>query len=60
MQKQNKREIIYSLNIADIQTVAEQEMGRELTQEEIDKIKDTIAEKIKWYDAIAEAIHQNM
>jgi len=58
MKNQNNDEIIYSLNIADIQTVAQQEIGRDLTHKEIEKIKDSIATKIDWYDAISDAINQ--
>ena len=54
----NNNEIVYSLNIEDIQTVATQEIERELTDDEVEKIKDLIAEKISWYDAIAEAIDE--
>jgi len=52
----DKSDIIYSLNIEDIQTVAVQEMDRELTDNEIKKIKDLIGEKINWYDAILNTI----
>ena len=60
MKNQNKEEIIYSLNITDIQTVAEQEIERELTNNEIEKIKDSIAEKIDWYGAIADSISEKI
>ncbi len=50
--------IFYSLNINDIQTVANQEIDRELTESEIENIKDLIAEKIIWYDVIANAISE--
>jgi hypothetical protein len=52
----NKHEIVYSLNIEDIQTVATQEIGRELAKDEIDKVKDLIGEYINWYDAILNSI----
>lgn len=51
-------QIIYSLTIKDIQTVANQEIERDLSPDEIEKITDAIAEKINWYDAIADSIHQ--
>lgn len=51
-----KNEIIYSLNTEDVQTVAHQVLERDLTQEEIERIKDTIAEKMNWFDAIEGAI----
>ncbi len=56
MKNQNNKEIIYSLIIEDVQTVAQQEIERELTPKEIENIKDSIAEKIPWYDAISDAI----
>jgi hypothetical protein len=52
----DKNDIVYSLNIEDIQTVAIQEMDRELTDDEIEKVKDLIGEKINWYDAILNSI----
>ncbi len=60
MENQNKEEIIYSLDITDIQTVAEQEIERELTINEIEKIKDLIAEKIDWYGTIADSISEKI
>ena len=60
MENQNKEEIIYSLDITDIQTVAEQEIERELTINEIEKIKDIIAEKIDWYGTIADSISEKI
>ena len=50
--------IIYSLNEEDIQTVAFQEIERNLSPEEIKKIKNSLAEKINWYDAIADSINE--
>jgi hypothetical protein len=56
----NLEEIVYSLNIEDVQTVAVQEIDRELTEEEIEKIKDAIGEKINWYDAILDSIYDKI
>jgi len=55
-----KKQIIYSLTVEDIQTVAEQELERELSTEEIKKITEVIPEKINWYDAIANAINEKI
>ena len=52
--------IIYSLNVGDIQTVALQEIERNLTPEEIEKIKYPIADKINWFDAIANSINEKL
>lgn len=51
-------QIIYSLTVEDIQTVATREIKRNLSQDEIKKITDAIAEKINWYDAISDSIYQ--
>lgn len=53
---EEKNNIVYSLNIEDIQTVAIQEIDRELTEDEIEKVKDLIGEKINWYEAILNSI----
>lgn len=52
--------IVYQLTIEDIQAVSEQEINRQLSQIEIDSVKDGIAENINWYDAIAGSIQKNM
>ena len=52
------QEIVYQLIIEDIQNVALQELDRELTYQEIQKLIDPIAENIPWYDAIARAINE--
>lgn len=52
--------IIYSLNVEDIQTVALQEIERNLSPEEIEKIKTSIADKMNWYDAIADSIDEKL
>jgi hypothetical protein len=56
----NPKKIIYSINIGDIQNVANDELGRDLTSEEIKLIEPAIGDKIKWYDIIEEAINQNI
>lgn len=52
----DKSDIIYSLNIEDIQMVALQEFDRALTEDEIEQIKDLISKKINWYDTILNSI----
>lgn len=58
--KMKDDKIIYSLNEEDIQTVALQELERNLSSQEIEKIKTSIAEKINWYEAIADSINENI
>jgi len=52
--------IIYQLTVEDIQTVASQEIGRVLTKDEIKYIKDAIADRIDWYNVIANTINENL
>lgn len=53
-----EQKIIYSLNEADIQTVSFQELGRELTSEEIQKIIPLIESNMNWYEVIADSINE--
>ena len=54
------KNIIYYLTVEDIQTVALQELERNLLPDEINKIKEAIAEKINWYDAISNSINEKL
>lgn len=44
--------IVYSLNIEDVQNVAEEELGRELTEKELKIVEDKVGDYIDWYSAI--------
>jgi len=44
--------IIYSINIEDVQNVAEEELGRELTEKELKIVEDKVGDYIDWYSAI--------
>jgi hypothetical protein len=57
---ENKDDIIYSLNIEDIQKVALQEIDRELNENEIEQVKDSIQEKIDWYGVILDSINEKI
>jgi hypothetical protein len=50
----DRQAIIYSLNIEDIQTVALEELGREMTGDKINRITDVIS------NAIMEKINQHL
>ena len=52
-----KDKIIYSLSVADIQTVALEELDRELNRKEIKEVENHIGKYIDWYDAISNAIN---
>ncbi len=48
--------IVYSINVEDIQTVANEELDRDLDSDEIKLIEDEIGDCIVWYDIIADLI----
>jgi hypothetical protein len=58
-----KDRIIYSVSVADVQEVADQLLGRELTPEELKLVEDRVDDYISytsWYDAIALAINEKI
>ena len=50
--------IIYSINVEDLQNVAEQELDRELTDKEIELIEKRLGDYVDWYEAITSAINE--
>ncbi|MEW6740247.1 MAG: hypothetical protein ACOYU2_10770 [Nitrospirota bacterium] len=52
--------IIYSINIEDVQTVAEEELGRKLNRNELKIVEDKIGDYIDWHEAILAAINENI
>jgi hypothetical protein len=60
MGKMRNNKIIFSINVEDIQTVATEVYGRELTEEEVKKIIDPIGGRIGWYEAIEDAISSHL
>jgi hypothetical protein len=56
----NSDEIVYQLTVRDIQTVAYNELGRELTTTEVKLLQDKIGNHINWYDTISNAITFNI
>ncbi len=53
-------ELIYSLNEEDAQTVAMEVLDRGLSSDEMSALKDKIAEKINWFDAISNTLLEIM
>lgn len=60
MVTENFDKVIYQLTIEDLQRVALDTLGRELTATEITLIEEKFAENINWYDAIQSAINENI
>ena len=55
-----KDKVIYKLTTEGVQTVAEEELGRKLTSQEIEKITEAIGDRIPWYDTIQYAIKDKL
>ena len=53
-----KDRIVYSISVADIQDVADEELERELTPEEVKWVENRVGDYISWYDAIALTINE--
>ena len=45
----DREKIIYSINIEDIQNVADQELVRELTENELKIVENKLGDYIDWY-----------
>lgn len=56
----NTSKIVFSINIEDVQNVAEEELGRKLTNKELKIIEDKIGEYIDWYSAIDMAMQNEI
>ena len=48
--------LFYSINIEDVQNVAEQELERQPTEEELRLVEDKVGDYINWYESILNAI----
>lgn len=53
----NKEKIIYSINIEDVQNVAAEKLGRELTEKEVNFVEDKLGDYIDWHNSICLALN---
>jgi hypothetical protein len=53
-----KNKLLYSLSVEDIQLVAQAEMGRNLSHEEIRNLIPLIEKKINWYEVIENSLNE--
>ncbi len=52
MKNRSDNKKIYSINVSDVQGVAEENFGRRLTKEELKIVEDKIGDYFNWYDSI--------
>jgi hypothetical protein len=55
-----KNKIIYSINIEDVQNVAQQELGRDLTDKELKIVEDKIGDQFDWFEGIVSVIEMHI
>ena len=60
MKTQAGEEIVYGINIDDIQEVSMQVLERPLTDEEIALVKESVGDYIDWFQAIENAIQKHI
>lgn len=58
MKKDENERIVYSLNVYDLQEVANQVLERDLTKDEIDLVERSLPGYIDWTQAIANSIYE--
>lgn len=56
MKNKKAERIAYSINITDIQEVAEDVLDRRLTKSEIDSVAKSLGDHIDWFQAVWNAI----
>ena len=58
MENDSDERIIYSINVADIQEVANEVLERRLTMDEIVLVKESVGDYIDWFQAIENSIRE--
>jgi hypothetical protein len=60
MKTDNNDRIIYSINIGDIQEVANQVLERRLAKEEVILVEKSVGDYIDWFQAIENSIREHV
>jgi hypothetical protein len=60
MKSKKMEEIIYSINVGDIQDVSENVLDRRLTKGELAKVQESVGDYIDWSQAIENAIREHV
>ena len=60
MKNDSDDKIIYSINVGDIQEVANQVLGRRLTKDEIVSVEESVGDYIDWFQAIENSIREHI
>ncbi len=60
MKTQTGEEIVYGINLDDIQKVSLQVLERPLTDAELALVKDSVGDYIDWFQAVENAIQKHI
>ena len=60
MKTQTGEEIVYGINIDDIQEVSADVLERPLTETEVNLVKESVGDYIDWFQAIENAIQKHI
>jgi hypothetical protein len=60
MKNKSAGEIVYSINVGDLQEVSQEVLDRRLTKKEIASVQRAVGNYIDWFQAIEHAIHANV
>jgi len=60
MKKDGTDRIIYSINVGDIQEVANQVLERDLTKEEVVLVENSVGDYLDWFQAIENSILEHV
>jgi hypothetical protein len=60
MKNELDEEIVYSINVNDLQEVANQVLERGLTKKELALVRESVGDYVDWFQAIESAIHKHI
>ena len=60
MRNRTDEEIVYSINVADIQNVAHQVLKRRLTGKELLLVKESVGDYVDWFQSVENAIRNHV
>jgi len=52
----NEDTVLYAINVQNVHKVAEEELGRKLSEKEVTFVEDRLGEYLDWYEAIFAAL----
>jgi hypothetical protein len=52
----NNRKHIYYITVGDLQRIAKELVGRNLSATELARVTDTLLDRIQWFDVVEDAI----